>query len=194
MDNTDIIVRSIPPPVDERPARASTSRVTTNSGCLRSKQVYFAALEKSVRRSREFVRAVCLCWQYHEEQIDLAVQLVSELAANAVTASDSDKVRSTGLKRIGVRLLDLEDSLVIEVWDTSPEPPVLVRPSADVEHGRGLQIVDALSIRWGHYDVGSGGKVVWCQLGHDEAPTTVANEQAAGRRLLGALLTHAWDK
>ena len=38
-----------------------------------------------------------------------------------------------------------------------------MRAGAEDEHGRGLQIVAALSERWGTRSV-TGGKVMWCRL------------------------------
>ena len=61
--------------------------------------------------------------------------------------------------------MSLSAALVIEVWDTSLEPPYFNTPKTDAEHGRGLQLVDALSVRWGFYYARIGGKVIWCELG-----------------------------
>jgi hypothetical protein len=49
------------------------------------------------------------------------------------------------------------------VWDATMPTPVCRPAAPDAEHGRGLNIVDALSARWGAYHPGGdlGGKVVW---------------------------------
>jgi anti-sigma regulatory factor (Ser/Thr protein kinase) len=165
----------------------------------RADQAYLAALVTSAACCRRFVRRVCSSWQLDEERIDIGALLVSELATNAVQASAAIQTLSgheptcVEGQLIGVRLLELVNSLVIEVWDTSPKPPVLIQPAEALEHGRGLQLVDALSIRWGYYDAHMGGKVVWSQL----ALTTDAHERdpddAEGFRVLETLEGNPWD-
>jgi anti-sigma regulatory factor (Ser/Thr protein kinase) len=90
---------------------------------------------------------------------DSAGLLVTELAANAVTAA-RDMVPVSG-----VRLWLLSDSaqILILVWDASPQPPVLAEVTGEAEHGRGLRIVEAVSEQWGWYAVGDG-KFVWAIL------------------------------
>jgi anti-sigma regulatory factor (Ser/Thr protein kinase) len=127
--------------------------------------------------SREFVRQVCSSWTLAEDRIDIAALLASELVTNAVQASAATEPQQAvvsacaDLELIEVRLLQLQDSFVIEVWDNSPQPPKLIEPSVDTEHGRGLQLVNALSIRWGYYSAQIGSKVVWCEISRDEAPS-----------------------
>jgi anti-sigma regulatory factor (Ser/Thr protein kinase) len=89
---------------------------------------------------------------------DSAELLVTELIANAVTAS-----REAG-RDSEVRLWLLSDSaqILILVWDASPRPPVLTDASDEAEHGRGLMLVDAVSEQWGWYPrEDSDGKFVW---------------------------------
>jgi signal transduction histidine kinase len=90
--------------------------------------------------------------------IDEAQLVMSELLTNAVKAS-------TGLTTIQVRLAVIGGtSLVIEVRDRNPEPPVLKDAASDNEGGRGLMIVDALCERWGYYHPAHGSKAVWAEL------------------------------
>jgi anti-sigma regulatory factor (Ser/Thr protein kinase) len=166
----------------------------------RADHLHLAALVSTVTCSRLFVRQVCTSWQIGHEQTDDAELLTSELVSNAITASGVTGPRpvhgslNLDLKLIGMRLLDLGDSIAIEVWDTSPRPPKLIEPSLDAEHGRGLQMVGALSIRWGHYP-SIGGKVVWCQLALDAdvSAGTADDDSEAFRRVAGALQAHPWD-
>jgi hypothetical protein len=60
-----------------------------------------------------------------------------------------------------------ENSLIIEVTDPNPEPPVLRQADAMDEGGRGLSIIEILGSRWGYYPTAGGGKVVWCEIAVD---------------------------
>ncbi|WP_409472285.1 ATP-binding protein [Streptomyces sp. HC307] len=51
----------------------------------------------------------------------------------------------------------------IGVADKSPDLPQVGNPGCDAAGGRGLMLVDALSLRWG-YDRHRWGKVVWAEL------------------------------
>jgi anti-sigma regulatory factor (Ser/Thr protein kinase) len=144
-------------------------RMNTTLYIHRSDDVHLPALASTIGGSRLFVRQVCASWQVDQERIDDAVLLASELVSNAIAAHEVIEPRPAhgsldpNVNLVRMRLLDLGNSMVIEVWDTSPQPPKLIKPSLDAVHGRGLQLVDALSIRWGHYAC-IGAKVVWCQL------------------------------
>jgi hypothetical protein len=48
---------------------------------------------------------------------------------------------------------------------------VLREPDLDSETGRGLFLVSAMAERWGWCPLGSGRKMVWCQL--DCLPATI---------------------
>jgi hypothetical protein len=54
--------------------------------------------------------------------------------------------------------------LLIEVYDTSNDPPVLAYPGDDVENGRGLMLVGALAKEWAYFLLPDGGKVVYCLI------------------------------
>lgn len=69
-----------------------------------------------------------------------------------------------------VRLRLLSDGLrlLAEVWDQAPGFPAPRRAHAIDEHGRGLQLVDALTRgRWGWQAVDARAKVVWAELSVD---------------------------
>jgi hypothetical protein len=89
---------------------------------------------------------------------DAAVLCTSELVTNAIvhTARGCELQMSFDRPDGGVR---------VEVSDSSHDQPHIV-PTGDVWRvgGRGLQIVDATSSRWGTHPV-AGGKVVWFELG-----------------------------
>jgi len=56
--------------------------------------------------------------------------------------------------------------VLILVGDASPKPPERIDPSEDTDSGRGLVLVEAISQRWGWYDVADAtGKIVWAVCG-----------------------------
>lgn len=109
-------------------------------------------------RARRWVRGR-LADLGRDELLDAATLGVSELVTNALLHAGGG---------ITVRISDTGGRLRVEVYDDSPaipEPPPSV--SLDTETnpsmvGRGLQILDAISLAWGVYDEQTG-KCVWFQ-------------------------------
>jgi hypothetical protein len=85
--------------------------------------------------------------------------MVSELATNAVRHGRS-------LFRVGVYLL--QGPVRVEVSDYNSRLPVEGKTGPDAQSGRGLQIVEALSQRWG-VRADFEGKTVWFEVGRYEA-------------------------
>lgn len=115
--------------------------------------------------ARHFTSCTIRAW----DMIDLvepAELLVSELFTNAVKATALARPPGGGSDPplITVGLRSAVDLLLIEVGDGYPDPPILHRPDDDAEGGRGLMLVDVLSIRWGYFHPRDSGKVVWCLL------------------------------
>lgn len=54
-------------------------------------------------------------------------------------------------------------TLRIEVSDCEPAPPEVRHPDPRTPHGRGLQLVDAFSARWG-VEPATDGKTVWAEF------------------------------
>jgi anti-sigma regulatory factor (Ser/Thr protein kinase) len=100
----------------------------------------------------------------------LGVQLVSELATNAIRHSRSDTfglvvaLTPAGLVRVAV-----SDS------GQGPTRPVMRQPEAVEEGGRGLWLVDALAACWGVTKRKSGGYTVWFELTPAEETTAVGS-------------------
>ncbi|MER6425581.1 ATP-binding protein [Streptomyces sp. NPDC001137] len=64
----------------------------------------------------------------------------------------------------------------IEVTDPDPRAlPVLLSATGTAESGRGLALVDQLSLRWG-VDQGADRKTVWCELAERLAPPPSSHE------------------
>jgi stage II sporulation SpoE-like protein/GAF domain-containing protein/histidine kinase-like protein len=88
-----------------------------------------------------------------EDQIDSASLLATELVTNAIRYTT---------RPITMRLLRTE-TLLCEVTDDDHHLPVLCEPADDDEAGRGIYLVDRLSLRWGASHT-AAGKAVWFEL------------------------------
>jgi anti-sigma regulatory factor (Ser/Thr protein kinase) len=112
--------------------------------CLRVTELTLASLPDAPSCGRLLVQRYLSAWGI-AHMIDEAQLVMSELLTNAVKANAE-------FATIHIRLAVLGGtSLLIEIRDCNPEPPVLKDASADNEGGRGLMIVDALCERWGYY-------------------------------------------
>jgi anti-sigma regulatory factor (Ser/Thr protein kinase) len=114
-------------------------------------------------------------WGY-SHIVDDALLVTAEMVTNAVNATPGQD--------IGLVCHWGAEAVLIEVWDSSPEPPVpapmvelslddldLSEAGFDANGGRGLHIVQALATEWGHrfdpLDPVTGrspGKWVWARL------------------------------
>ncbi|WP_239336557.1 ATP-binding protein [Frankia sp. CiP3] len=117
----------------------------------------FPAGPASVPAARKAAVRVLRGWAVDDATVETAELIVSELVTNAEKASSADDV-------IAVRLTAADGRLTLEVWDSSDSSPVQRGQDIDAESGRGLFLVEALSMRRGWYWPRSGGKVVWAQL------------------------------
>jgi anti-sigma regulatory factor (Ser/Thr protein kinase) len=98
---------------------------------------------------------------------DTAELLVSELVTNAVRFAGSPTPAQQYSGRVAPGLIWLsvrhfDEGLLIEVFDTDANPPVLADAGEDAENGRGLLLVDALSKEWSYFFPSCSGKVVYC--------------------------------
>lgn len=139
------------------------------AGPSSTSRLALAALPGSVRVARRHVHDVLRRWEL-PELIETAELVVSELSTNAVKATgimtDSPCYGqlSGGLNAICVGLRVTRPALVVEVWDSSPNPPRVADADPDDEGGRGLFLVETLTTRWGHRLPATGGKVVWAEI------------------------------
>ncbi|MEU2422188.1 ATP-binding protein [Streptomyces sp. NPDC007851] len=129
-----------------------------------------APTPRAVGNARRSVGELLGSWGVCDEARDNAVLVTSELVTNAI-------VHSAG-RRIVCRVQATDDRVRIEVEDqnggfTLPAPR---RARPDEQNGRGLFLVDALSLDWGVQvaSEGSTARVVWAELSAapDECSTT----------------------
>jgi len=117
------------------------------------------SIPESVRVTRFHVRAAL---SFHDlgQYADDAAIITSELVTNAIKHAYCD-----GTETIGVTLARSQDqdAVIVCVSDSSPHGPVMRKPSADSEPGRGLQIIQALSVHWGWHPE-PRGKAVYAIL------------------------------
>ncbi|MGW0364109.1 ATP-binding protein [Streptomyces sp. NPDC002990] len=116
---------------------------------------------RSAPRARAALHAVLGDWAAGDDLLHTAELVLSELVTNALHApAPSDR-------QVGIRIAhsSADGLLRLEVSDAGAGRPELRHPEPDAEHGRGLQLVDALSHRWGVSPRAGGiGKTVWSEL------------------------------
>ena len=116
------------------------------------------ALDTAPGSARAHVGAVLWEWELGDIEDD-ACLIVSELVTNAVLSTREARLPDP----VRMWMLGSGAGVLFLVWDATMAAPVRRAAAPDAEHGRGLNIVDALSARWGAYHPGGdlGGKVVW---------------------------------
>ena len=97
-------------------------------------------------------------------RLDTAVLLTSELVTNSVLHSESGRPGGT----ITITLISVADGVRVEVIDDGSvnEPTVRLSGAESpevAESGRGLQLVEFLSAKWGYYR-DTAGTVTWFEL------------------------------
>lgn len=151
-------------------SRAGTAdmHVTLGHGAW-SRQLRLAARPSAAQWARRVLRQM-LRERQLDKISDTALLLVSELVTNAVKASGNGAWQDhPNVPMIALTLRVMDASLLIEVWDADPAPPVLQEADPTCECGRGLLLVDILGDGWGHR-AADGGKVVWCELAFPPSP------------------------
>jgi two-component sensor histidine kinase len=108
---------------------------------------------------RAQLRYLASLWSVTEDCADRILMIVNELVSNAIdharTASHITVRRSESLIRVLVA-------------DDSPLPPQMPPHDVNAARGRGLQMIKALSSRWG-WTARHGGKTVWAVVHCSEA-------------------------
>jgi anti-sigma regulatory factor (Ser/Thr protein kinase) len=115
--------------------------------------IRLAAEPRSVGRARRFCAATLGGWGVEAELVDTCVLLVSELATNAVLHARTPFVVE----------ISADPVLRIEVHDLDPRMPQLRDYGIESASGRGMHLVEALSVSSGAERNGSG-KAVWFEV------------------------------
>ncbi|MEU1393737.1 MULTISPECIES: ATP-binding protein [unclassified Nonomuraea] len=136
-------------------------------------------------RARRYVVDRCFEWCLPTETREIAELVVSELVTNSIAETRAwhervmvgEEPDQEGLMTaafgsfplywavwVNAYLFKGSRFLVVETWDVSRRAPKRLSVDADSVGGRGLEIVDALSDRWGYRWPNSGGKVVFARL------------------------------
>ncbi|MGC9539454.1 SpoIIE family protein phosphatase [Streptomyces sp. UG1] len=110
---------------------------------------------EAVGHARRFTRRTLRAWRLAPQDLDAALLVVSELVTNALVHTDG---------RVRLDLTLVHDRLRVAVADASPRTPV--KPTSvswEATGGRGILLVEAMSVEWGTVPV-SGGKQVWSEI------------------------------
>jgi anti-sigma regulatory factor (Ser/Thr protein kinase) len=116
----------------------------------------------SVPAARRFARDAL---RHSSTDVDTVLLLVSEVVTNAVLHARSEVV---------IEVEELAGVARVEVTDASPLRPRPHRFGAESATGRGLRLLDQLSLRWGTAPHDAGGKVVWFEVGAPSETSWVA--------------------
>ncbi len=98
-----------------------------------------------------------ICPRMGEDSLDTAVLLLSELVTNAV---------QHGAGEIGVRVTNRQGRLRVAISDGQTSLPRVKPRDLESDHGRGMQLVDALAVAWGVEPATppDQGKSVWFEV------------------------------
>jgi len=118
---------------------------------------------ESVRAGRDFTRITLQHWGLGKVT-DAAELVVSELVTNALRHGLLSARRMPGEHPIGLRLLRQTPYLMCLVTDPGADVPVRGDSDDFAESGRGLQVVESCSLRWGWQALDEDRKVVWALL------------------------------
>jgi anti-sigma regulatory factor (Ser/Thr protein kinase) len=113
--------------------------------------------------ARMLARHILNEWCMPPATIDTVLVLVSELVTNAVRHG-FPPAPYWHIPEVTMALWRDPELVVLEVSDETEEPPVM-RPQSgaqELDGGRGLMIVEALSREWSYYHPRPGRKTVYC--------------------------------
>jgi anti-sigma regulatory factor (Ser/Thr protein kinase) len=131
-----------------------------STGVLRGRpsterEIKLEATDRAPAEARRFVRHHLVDLGF-PKLVDDGILIAAELVTNSFKYAGAH-----GPIWLAVRLA--AGGPVVEVWDCSPELPVLREPDYAAECGRGLHVVAALAAAF-DWDAVDGGKVTWALL------------------------------
>jgi anti-sigma regulatory factor (Ser/Thr protein kinase) len=130
----------------------------------------FVRSTESVAEARQFVAQALN--QISKDLRNVVTLLVSELATNALLYGPNGF-------QVSVEYRPNSHLVRVGVSDPGDGTPTVEHPDVTAEHGRGLQLVGALSDRWGVESIpGTPGKTVWFEL-TETAIAVATNDEAA---------------
>lgn len=143
----------------EAPRRAQVLADEPTGEHARVGAVVVAAEPRAAGVARRFLRAQLGAWEVDDDVSDTAVLLLSELVTNAIIHTDAPAE---------IRAVLGGGELTVTVRDHGrPGDDAAAQPDDDEDplrvHGRGLQLVEALSDRWGS-ERDAVGTTVWFAL------------------------------
>jgi len=118
---------------------------------------------ESVKTGRDFTRATLAEWDM-PALADAAELVVSELVTNALRHGIPSACQLASERCVRLRLLAQAPFVMCMVTDPGADIPVLRESGPTSESGRGLNVVESCSVRWGWHLLDDGGKVVWALL------------------------------
>jgi len=106
--------------------------------------------------ARRRVRTILTGWDIGDEYAEDVLLVISELVANVVDHAGT---------AMTVTIDQFRDTVLIAVSDAGDGLPRLQPLNDQAKRGRGLQLVDALCVRWGTTAVRAGqGKTAWAEI------------------------------
>ncbi len=165
-------------PVQGQPAPVQPAPVQPVAACALGPAL------ASVGTGRSFTRTALRRWGL-AGLCDQAELVVSELVTNAIQHGLRSARQTIGDYPVGLRLL--AEAPFVTCMVTDPGNQLSIRDQGDPmgESGRGLQVVESCSLRWGWQPLEAGGKVVWAlleqDLRHQRGRTACAGLAHAGR-------------
>lgn len=158
----------------QRPASSMEERTPySTETASRPARRRFPGLPSQIAYARRFVARQLVA----SPELTTATLLTSELATNAITHSASG--RATGKFEVCVHLAPGWARVEVrDLGNVAEEPEPQHRDPYDTtEHGRGLDLVEALSSKWGTEPRGDGmGRKVWFELVWDRGCETSAED------------------
>ncbi|GII89311.1 hypothetical protein Ssi03_73010 [Sphaerisporangium siamense] len=127
----------------------------------------------AARTARAFTTSTMRAWGL-TELLDDAELVIGELVINALHHGLRGRAAVVSGHPVRVILALNDVSLVCVVIDDGEEVPTPRDPDFGAEGGRGLQVVEAISDRWGWSPLRSPGKAVWAAFGLGRRPAPTA--------------------